>query len=189
MSRLRRWGQGYAVVLLPLCLSACGAGPVLPTSYPTHTPYPTATPYPTPTTISTDEVFAQAVYNRIDADERMPAAGKEAVISLFAHRPTFAFAENKGLVVQFNIPRYPTPLEAKLAAYQLIEAAVSTAAEQGITLDGAEVVYSHEGEPWAALASKPPWGDDQLFLVPLSKQMIKQLLDAGLITPTPQPSY
>ncbi len=41
----------------------------------------------------------------------------------------------------------------------------------------------------SGVASTPPWGDDQLFLVPLSKKIIKQLMDAGLITPTPQSTY
>ncbi len=136
--------------LLVLCLPACLSGPVLPT------PYPTAIPYPTPTGLPADEVFAQAVYGRIESDEDMPAVGQEAVISLFFRRPTFAFPANKGLVVQFNIPRYPTPLEAKLAAYQLVAAAVGAAKEQSVAVEGREVVYFHEGEPWLALASKPP---------------------------------
>jgi len=88
--------------------------------------------------------FAQASYRRVDADERMPAVGREAVIALVSRHPTATFAQNKGLVVQFNIPRYPTPLEAKLAAYQLVAAAVSAAREHNITLAGVEVLYFHQ---------------------------------------------
>jgi hypothetical protein len=118
----------------------------------------------------------------------MPAVGKEAVLSLFFQQPTFAFRENKGLVMQFNIPRYPTSLEAKLAAYQLVAAAVDAAKEQSVAVVGVEVVYFHEGEPWVALASKPPWGDDALFLVPIADEMVRQLEDGGLITPVPSPT-
>lgn len=184
----RRLWRGSASLLLALCLSACLAAPSQPTPYPTFTPYPTSTPYPTPTGLPADEALVQAVYTRIDEDEQMPAVGKEAVMSLFFQRPTFAFRENKGLVVQFSIPRYPTPLEAKLAAYQLVEAAVKVAREQSVAVEGVEVVYFHQGEPWAALASKPPWGDDALFLVPIADEMIKELTDQGIITPLPSPT-
>lgn len=49
-------------------------------------------------------------------------------------------------------------------------------------------MYFHEGEPWAVLASKSPWGDDALFLVPIADQMIKELTDQRIITPIPSPT-
>jgi hypothetical protein len=186
MTILRVLCSPLLMVVIITCISACITDPTLPpTPYPTSTLYPTSTPYPTPTGQPADEAFAQAIYERIGINEQMPAVGQETVIWIFYKRPTFAFPDNRGLVVQFTIPRYPTPLEAKLAAYQLVEAAVSVAAEQSIAVGGIEVVYFHEEEPWVALASTPPWGDDQLFLVPIAKAMIKQLEEGGIITPVP----
>jgi hypothetical protein len=127
------------------------------------TPYPTSTPYPTPTSVPADEALAQAIYDRIDRDDTIPAVGKEVVISLFSRKPTFAFQDNQGLALQFSIPHYPPPAEAKKAAVLLMGTAVNMAAEQGVPLDGVEVVYFHKGEPWAALAAQPPWREQQSF--------------------------
>jgi hypothetical protein len=165
------------------------ASPPPPTPYPTYTPLPTATPYPTPKSIPADEAFINALYDRIDRDDTIPESGKLAVAALYFKKPTYAFRDNTGLVLQFNILDYPDPVEAKKAAVLLMGTGVSVASEHRIKLDGVEVVYyKDETQPWLALWSTPPFGAEQFFLTPLADELIKELTDKGIITPIPSPT-
>jgi hypothetical protein len=181
------------VFLTSLILSACATVPnPTPTFYPTYTPYPTSTPYPIPTSIPADEAFVNALYDRLDKDDTIPQSGKEAVIALYANKPTFVFRNSRGIVLQFNVFEMPdNEPEIKKTAVLLIGTGVVVAGEHNVPLSGIEVVYyTADEEPWLALALAPPWdvaGD--LRLAPLHPEYIKRLLEAGLITPTPEPTY
>lgn len=162
-------------------LSACTSTALTPT------PYPTSTLYPTP--IPPDEAFINELYDRIDRDDTIPQSGKQAIASLYFKQPTFAFRNNTGLILQFNILDYPDPLEAKKAAVLLMGTGVAVAAEHQIKLDGVEVVYYRdETQPWLTLWSTPPFGAEQIFLTPLADELVKELTDRGMITPIPSPT-
>ncbi len=153
-------------LILPLTLvvlSACVAFPSptpnpTPTPAATYTPYPTYTPNPTYTPIPADELFIKAIYNRIEIDDTIPQAGKDSVIALYGNQPTFAFRDNRGIVLQFNVFDIPDnePRITKTAQL-LIGTGVIMAAEHSIPLSGIEVVfYTKEQETWLALALAPP---------------------------------
>jgi hypothetical protein len=176
-------------IFVTVLLSACTSTALAPTPYPTSTNYPLSTPYPTYTTTPPDEAFIKDLYDRIDRDDTIPPSGKLAVAALYYQKPTFAFRDNKGLVLQFNILDYPDPAEAKKAAVLLMGTGVSVASEHGIQLDGVEVVYyKDETQPWLALWSTPPFGAEQIFLTPLADELIKELTDEGIISPIPTPT-
>ena len=113
------------------------------------------------------------------------------MVALYGMRPTFVFGENKGLVLQFNVFEVPAEgLVMKKAAVLLMGTGALKAQDYELTLAGMEVVFwASEEKPWLALASVPPWDFNDLRLKPLAPEYIKQLLEAGVITPTPEMTY
>ena len=96
MSRLYQfWNQHYRPLLLIVAFIALAiwlavarqalAPPPTPTAYPTATPYPTYTPYPTSTPVPFDYALLNAIYERIQVDDTIPALGKKPVISLIGY--------------------------------------------------------------------------------------------------------
>jgi hypothetical protein len=179
------------IILILFVVSACASTALNPTPYPTYTPYPTSTPYPTFTPIPPDEAFINALYDRIDRDDTIPESGKLAIASLYYEKPSFAFRDNQGVVLQFNILSVPDEPELRKSATLLMGTSVIVAGEHGVSLSGIEVVfYVKENDPWLALALAPPWDiANDLRLAPLHPDFIKRLQEAGVITPTPEPTY
>ncbi len=174
----------FTIAILSACVATL-------TPNPTYTPYPTYTSNPTYTPIPFDEAFADALYARIEIDDTIPPSGKGAVIALIGNQPTFAFRDNRGIILQFNVFDMPdNEPEITKTAQLLIGTGFIVAAEHSIPLEGIEVVfYTKEQEPWLALALGPPWNTNDLILAPLHPEYIKRLQKMGLITPTPKSVY
>lgn len=171
-----------------LILSACTTVSPAPTIVPT----PTEPPIPTPTQLSEREIFLRAVQDQVTKNDTIPQSGRDSVIAVIGNQPTYAFPENKGIVLQFNVFEMPTVEEdIKKTAILLIGVGHNVAGEYQVPITGIEVVYYLEdGEPWLALALEPPWDmTNNMRLAPLHPKYIKRLLDAGVITPTPEPTY
>jgi len=175
----------FTIAILSACASSVSS---TTTPYPTYTPYPTSTSYPTHTPIPFDEAFLNALYGRIQIDDTIPANGKDPILALTGDKGTFAF--EGGLILQFIVDLPDSEDGFKKTAVLLIGNGVITANEYGVELDGVEVVfYTSNDEPWLAISSVSPWQAEQLGLIPLHPDYIKRLLEAGVITPTPRPSY
>jgi hypothetical protein len=175
------------VFVFLFALAACGPATLEPTATAIPTPTPISTATATPVA---GEAFLEAVDEWIKADDSLPPAGREAVVALHGMRPTFVFPENQGLVLQFNVVGVPEERQIKKTAVLLMGTGVIKAQDYGVPLAGIEVVfYAAEDRPWLALASVPPWGADELRLAPLAPEYIERLLKAGVITPTPAPTY
>lgn len=167
------------VALTIAILSACTAPP--PT---TLTPYPTFTPVPF------DEAFLRDLQNRIQVDDTIPPAGRKDIITLVGQEPTHVFPDNPGIVLQYLVLLPKTEPEIRKVSTLLIGTGVIVAGERKIPLWEIEVVFLTENkEPWFATASIPPWGEDEFRLKPLHPDYIKRLFEAGVITPTPEPTY
>lgn len=111
------------------------------------------------------------LYDRIAQDEVMPPSGKLALASLNIGTPTFAFRHNDGAVLKFNILDFPGSIEAHRTAALLIGAGVSLAEEYHLCLSGIEVgFYQDKRRLWLVITSTPPWGADQISLVPLGRR-------------------
>jgi hypothetical protein len=187
-----RYSLSLLAFLILSSLSACASTVTessTPPPYPTSTPYPISTPYPTPTPFG--EAFLRELLNRVKADDTIPAIGKKVAIALVGQEPTYVFKQNQGLVLQFNLPNVPEEPELKKTVVLLMGTGVAVAGEHNIPLSGIEVVFHlKEGEPWLALALVPPWDvANDLRLAPLHPDYLKRLQEAGLITPTPEPTY
>ena len=135
--------------------------------------------------------FLEALQARVLRDDSIPLRGREAIIALIGGEPPFAFIDDPGLVLQYRAPLPPTHDEIDKIAFLLIGTGVVVAGEYQIPLTGIEVMfYTANNEPWLALGLAPPWDTDtDLRLAQLHPDYIHQLLQAGLITPTPAPTY
>jgi len=115
--------------------------------------------------------FFNALYERIAQDEVMPPSGKLALASLHLDTPTFAFRPNDGAVLKFNILDFPGSIEAYRTTALLIGAGVRVAKEFNLCLSGIEVVfYQDKRRLWLVVTAVPPWGADQISLVPLGRR-------------------
>lgn len=85
----------FATFILSACTSAVSTA-TLPTVVPTFTAASTSTVIPL------DEAFVNEVYHRLDVDDTIPDAGRQATISLFMNRPTALFPDNQGLVLVYD---------------------------------------------------------------------------------------
>lgn len=170
--------------LILLVLSACtSTPPPIPTATPLLTATLTATPIPA------DEVFAQAIYHRLDVDDTIPREGREATISMFMGRSTLLFPENQGLVLVFEVPTVPSSQEETTkAAVMLIGTAVGVAEEQGVPLSGVEVIFYAGTEAYLGFRAEPPWSVQDILAAPLTDELIdtiEQKEGAATVTPTP----
>jgi len=164
-----------------------------PTLHPTATPHPTSTPYPTATPEiaagpAAPEVFLETVQKLVDTNDALSSAGQDAILAVIGNEPTYAFIDNPGIVLQFNVMEMPdNEPEVKQTALLLMSVGLVAATEHQIPLWGIEVVYyTHDKDPWLALALAPPWDmQNDLRVAPIHPEYIKRLLDAGMITPTP----
>jgi hypothetical protein len=117
------------------------------------------------------QAFIRTLYERIAQDEVMPLSGKLALANLHIGTPTFAFRPNDGAVLKFNILNFPGPVEAHRATALLIGSGVSVAKEYRLCLTGIEVVfYQDKRRLWLVVTAVPPWGADQISLVPLGRR-------------------
>ena len=115
--------------------------------------------------------FIKALYGRIAQDELMPPSGKLALASLHVGSPTFAFRQNKGAVLKFDILDFPGSVEAYQATALLIEAGVVVADEFELCLNGIEVVfYQDKQRLWLVFRAVPPWRAKNISLVPLGRR-------------------
>lgn len=101
----------------------------------------------------------------------MPPSSKLALASLNVGVPTFAFRPNDGAVLKFNLLNFPGPVEAHRATALLIGTGVSVAKEHNLCLKGIEVVFYRDKRLlWLVVTAVPPWGADQISLVPLGRR-------------------
>lgn len=115
--------------------------------------------------------FIRTLYERIAQDEVMPPSGRLALASLHVGTPTFAFRPNEGAVLKFNILDFPGSIEAHRTTVLLIGAGVNVAKEYNLCLKGIEVVfYQDKRRLGLVVTAVPPWGADQISLVPLGRR-------------------
>lgn len=115
--------------------------------------------------------FIRTLYKRIAQDEVMPPSGRLALASLHVGTPTFAFRPNEGAVLKFNLLDYPGSIEAHRTTALLIGAGVSVAKEYNLCLKGIEVVfYQDKRRLGLVVTAVPPWGADQISLIPLGRR-------------------
>jgi hypothetical protein len=128
--------------------------------------------HPTPCASPPDKsAFIRALYDRIAQDEVMPPSGKLALASLHLGTPTFAFRPNDGAVLKFTILDFPGSIEAHRTIALLIGAGVRVTKEYDLCLSGIEVVfYQDKRRLWLVVTTVPPWGADQISLVPLGRR-------------------
>lgn len=101
----------------------------------------------------------------------MPPSGKLVLASLHVGTPTFAFRPNDGAVLKFNILDFPGSIEAHRTTALLIGTGVRVAKEFNLCLSGIEVVfYQDKRRLWLVVTAVPPWGADQISLVPLGRR-------------------
>lgn len=101
----------------------------------------------------------------------MPPSGRLALASLHVGTPTFAFRPNEGAVLKFNLLDYPGSIEAHRTTALLIGAGVSVAKEYNLCLKGIEVVfYQDKRRLGLVVTAVPPWGADQISLIPLGRR-------------------
>lgn len=101
----------------------------------------------------------------------MSPSGRLALASLNVGTPTFAFRPNEGAVLKFNILDFPGSIEAYRTTALLISAGVSVAKDYNLCLRGVEVVfYQDKRRLWLVVTAVPPWGADQISLVPLGRR-------------------
>lgn len=150
-----------------------------------------STPYPTYTPTPFGEAFLKDLQARIKNNDTIPATGRNSIIALIGGEPTYVLGDNKGIVLQFIAALPQDKTEIKKAAVLLIRTGVVLAGEHNISLSGIEVVFlTSEGDPWLATALIPPWDvANDLRLKSLNPNYIKQLQEAGWITPAPVPTY
>lgn len=159
-----------------------------PAATPTPLPAPAATPTGVPAP-APDEAFVGAIYHRLDVDDTIPPPGREATISLFWQRPTALFPENDGLVLVYEVPGVPAgQTDTTQAAMQLIGTAVGVADEQGVPLDGIEVIFYTDAQPFIGFRAAPPWSAQDIVAAPMAETLIKAIEQneaAATVTPTP----
>lgn len=121
--------------------------------------------------VSDKKVFIRALYDRLAEDDVLPPSGQLALASLHIGTPTFAFRQNEGAVLKYNILDFPSPVEAHRAATLLIQDGVAVADEFSLCLSGIEVVfYQDKRRLWLVLTAVPPWKADHISRVPLGRR-------------------
>lgn len=117
------------------------------------------------------QAFIRTLLDRIGQDEVMPSSGKLALANLHIGTPTFTFRPNDGTVLKFNILNFPGSVEAHRTTALLIGAGVSLAKEYNLCLSGIEVIfYQDKRRLWLVVKAVPPWGANQISLVPLGRR-------------------
>lgn len=142
----------------------------------------------TSTVIPPDEVFVNEIYHRLSVDDIIPAAGRQATISLFSGRPTALFPDNQGLVLVYTVPTVPpSQEETTQVAVMLVGTAVGVAADLGVALSGVEVIFYANTEPFIGFRARPPWGLENVEAAPLAEEL-KKKIEENLGTPQPRPA-
>ena len=119
-----------------------------------------------PETSAKDQTFIDLLQQRIDQGKIIPEFATLKRPGLIVNKPTSAFRENQGTVLQFNIFGYPDPKGTKEIVAPLIEVGATVADQHEITLSGIEVIF-HRREtynPMQVWANTPPWGKGRMFL-------------------------
>ena len=148
----------WSLIVCLLILSACNSTAVQ--SVQSSTPRPESS--------SIDQTFIDLLQQRIDQGKIIPEFARLEQPGLFVNKPTLAFRENQGTVLQLNIFGYPDPKGTKEIVAPLIEAGATVANQHEISLTGIEVIF-HRREtynPMQVWANTPPWKEGQMFLTP-----------------------
>lgn len=171
-------------VSLLLVISSCTTTPAPPpTDAPTQVPIIVATAEPA------EAVFLKALKQRINVDDTIPTVGRAASFGLLAE-PGYVFSGESGYVLQFHADLPEIEEEIRKTAVLLIGTSVIMADEHNLPLEGIEVVFfTKDQKPWVAVALAPPWNMDDIRLAPLHPDLMDQLQEQGVITPTPKPVY
>ena len=108
---------------------------------------------------------------------RLPEFAWLEIAPLFVDRLTFAFRNSGQVVLRMNVHGYPDPKGTAALVAPLIDAASSTAERYALALTGIEIVFHrrHRYHPMQVWAAIPPWGADQIFLTPLSAELIETM--------------
>jgi len=156
------------LIIFLLIPSACG-------SVTAQSAQPTTTP--AAESASTDQVFIEALQQRIDQEQMVPEFARLAQPELFINKPTFAFRENPGTVLQLNVFGYPDPKGTKNIVPPLIEAGATVADQHEITLSGIEVIFHRRDtyNPMQIWANTPPWKEEQMFLTPITDELLQEM--------------
>lgn len=181
----------FSALTLSIFSISCTSAPKIQNILPTSAQV-TATILSPPksTPIPADEAFVNEVYHRLNVDDTIPEAGRQATISLFIGKPTLLFPENQGPVLVYEVPQTPlSQEETTQATIMLIGTAVGVTADQHIQLDGAEVIFYHSTQPIIGFKGKPPWGAQDILAAPLADELMETFKQKGAatVTPTPKP--
>jgi hypothetical protein len=121
--------------------------------------------------IPNERAYIRAIYDQVQRDEVMPPSGKLALASLWVGRPTFAFRNNEGAVLKFDILDYPGSTEAYQATASLMHTGLRAAKEFELCLSGIEVVfYEDKRRLRMVFRAVPPWRAKDISLVPLGRR-------------------
>ena len=125
--------------------------------------------------------FIDTLYERIERDGIVPEFSRLEIAPLYANQPTFAFRQAGYVVLQLNIYGYPDPKGTAELVAPLLEAAVNTSTRYALQLNGIEIVFHRRRgyNPMQVWAATPPWGPEQLFLTPLSAELIDAMKPNG----------
>lgn len=152
------------ILLVFVITTACAVAPAPP-------PAANVKNVPPCALIPNEQVFIQTLYNRVASDDVMPSSGKVALVSLHVGSPTFAFRQNEGAVLKFDILDFPGSVEAYQATALLIQAGLAAADEFELCLNGIEVVfYQDKQRLWLVFKAVPPWRANNISFVPLGRR-------------------
>lgn len=117
---------------------------------------------------SSEQTFIEALHQRLSRDKTVPEFGRLEIPPLYIKKPTFAFPENQGTVLQLNIFGFPDAKGTQQLVAPLIGIAAEVADEYEIALSGIEVVFHRRQthHPMLVWANTPPWEADNIFLTP-----------------------
>lgn len=126
---------------------------------------------------SPEQTFTETLQQRIDQKKIVPEFARLELPVLLVNKPTFAFRENQGTVLQLNIFGYPDPKGAKNIVAPLIEVGATVADQHEISLTGIEVVFHRRDtyNPMQIWANTSPWKEEQMFLTPITDELLEEM--------------
>lgn len=127
-----------------------------------------------------DEAFIEALRQRISQEKIVPEFGRLEIPPLYVNKPTFAFPENQGRVLQLNIFGYPDPKGTSQLVAPLIALGAQVAEQHQVSLAGIEIVFHRRQEynPMQVWAATFPWGEAQTFRTPLTDELVEAMKPA-----------
>lgn len=124
-----------------------------------------------------DEAFIDSLRQRINQEKIVPEFGQLEIPPLYVNKPTFAFPENQGSVLQLNLFGYPDPKGTSQLVAPLIAVGAQVAEQHELSLAGIEIVFHRRQDynPMQVWAATSPWGEAQTFRIPLTDELVKTM--------------